>query len=80
MSEAEGTPLLTIRVSRDGGKTYETTAVVHSGDKLSPLEVSTWPPCRCPLHRTEREREEAKAAEMLAAVRARNRWSRTRPA
>ncbi len=42
-------PLLTLRVSRDGGRTWGTrTAVWSSRDDLPPTLSTAWPPCRCP--------------------------------
>ncbi|OEJ95871.1 hypothetical protein J116_016695 [Streptomyces thermolilacinus SPC6] len=41
-------PLLTLRVSRDGGRTWGERTVVHSRDRLPPLHTSVWPPCACP--------------------------------
>ncbi|CAL9294385.1 hypothetical protein [Streptomyces sp. NPDC095602] len=41
-------PLLTLRVSRDGGRTWGDRTVVHSRDRLAPLHTSVWPPCACP--------------------------------
>ncbi|GAA0914927.1 hypothetical protein [Streptomyces thermoalcalitolerans] len=47
-----GRPLMTIRVSLDGGKTWGPVKVYKSSDRLAPMEVtSAWPPCRCPYHR-----------------------------
>lgn len=43
--------LLTLRVSRDGGRTWETRREIHSTDPLAPLMTSMWPPCQCPRHR-----------------------------
>ncbi|ADI10664.1 hypothetical protein SBI_07544 [Streptomyces bingchenggensis BCW-1] len=40
--------MMTLRVSRDGGKTYGPTRVIRSTDPLRPLETSVWPPCQCP--------------------------------
>ncbi len=39
--------MMTLRVSRDGGKTYGPVRVVRSTEPLSPVETSAWPPCRC---------------------------------
>ncbi|MFH8797676.1 hypothetical protein [Streptomyces sp. NPDC017941] len=56
----EGASLLTLRVSRDGGRTYDGPGVLvvpHQGaaedtDPLAELLADRgWPPCRCPLHR-----------------------------
>lgn len=43
-----GRPLLTLRVSRDGGRTWGARTVVHREADLTPLRSSVWPPCRCP--------------------------------
>lgn len=50
-------PLMTIRVSRDGGRTWERPLRIHRSDNLQPLRSSVWPPCECHrcmpgLHRT----------------------------
>ncbi|MFJ1709211.1 hypothetical protein [Kitasatospora sp. NPDC088346] len=42
---------LTIRVSRDGGRTYETTVRVRAEERLWPWRLGNWPECRCPQHR-----------------------------
>lgn len=39
--------LLTVRVSRDSGKTWEPKREVRSGDKPDPLISSAWPLCEC---------------------------------
>lgn len=39
--------MMTLRVSRDSGKTYGPTRVVRSTEPLMPLETSVWPPCEC---------------------------------
>jgi hypothetical protein len=44
----KGRAMMTIRVSRDGGKTYGPTRVVRSTGPLAPRETSVWPPCQCP--------------------------------
>jgi hypothetical protein len=47
------TPRMTLRVSRDGGRTWSRRRTVRA-DKRAPLEVSSvWPPCQCPRHREE---------------------------
>lgn len=43
-------PMLTLRVSRDGGRTYGPARVIPAGADLEPLLSSQWPPCRCPRH------------------------------
>lgn len=67
----ERRPLLTLRVSKDSGKTWEPEKVFTPDDDLAPLTSTTWPPCRCPIHREADDR-------LLAAVRAANRRSRDR--
>lgn len=42
---------MTIRVSRDSGRTYGPTTKVRTGDDVPPPMTSTWPPCECPRHR-----------------------------
>ncbi|SEB81216.1 hypothetical protein SAMN04490356_1772 [Streptomyces melanosporofaciens] len=42
-----GRTMMTLRVSRDSGKTYGPTRVVRSTEPLMPLETSAWPPCEC---------------------------------
>ncbi|AEM86781.1 hypothetical protein Strvi_7428 [Streptomyces violaceusniger Tu 4113] len=44
----KGRPMMTLRVSRDSGKTYGPTRVIRSTEPLMPLETSVWPPCQCP--------------------------------
>ncbi|URM91065.1 hypothetical protein LUW75_14915 [Streptomyces sp. MRC013] len=46
--DGEGRPVLTLRVSRDGGRTWGERTVVRSREKLAPPHSSVWPPCRCP--------------------------------
>ena len=46
-------PLMTIRVSRDGGRTWSPTRRVLPGTPLSPLESMAWPPCACARCRPE---------------------------
>ena len=41
-------PRLTLRVSRDGGRTFGPVRVVTARDCQEPLLLSTWPPCECP--------------------------------
>ncbi|MFD8954609.1 hypothetical protein ACFV0B_37785 [Streptomyces xanthophaeus] len=43
-------PMLTIRVSRDGGRTYGPARVIPAGSDLEPLLTMQWPPCQCPQH------------------------------
>jgi hypothetical protein len=54
----EGASVLTIRVSRDGGRTYSTAAALAAphddaatADPLAQLLAAPWPPCQCPTHR-----------------------------
>ncbi|UUS31519.1 MULTISPECIES: hypothetical protein [Streptomyces] len=46
--EAGAPPLLTLRVSRDGGRTWSAPRVYRATDRLPPLMSGVWPPCRCP--------------------------------
>ncbi|WP_328831327.1 hypothetical protein OHT77_28795 [Streptomyces sp. NBC_00252] len=42
-------PLMTMRISRDSGRSWEPERAVFDGDvDLAPLATSEWPPCRCP--------------------------------
>lgn len=41
-------PLMTIRVSRDSGHTWEPERAIFSADGLAPLVTMEWPPCKCP--------------------------------
>lgn len=47
-------PLMTLRVSRDGGRSWSPVRKVWPDDcHASPLSLSDcWPPCACPRHRT----------------------------
>ncbi len=52
----EGASLITVRVSRDGGSTYDrpdVRVVPHQWkpDLYTQLLGSRWSPCRCPRHR-----------------------------
>ncbi|OSZ59700.1 hypothetical protein OQI_14720 [Streptomyces pharetrae CZA14] len=40
-------PLMTTRVSRDSGRTWEPERAVLASDDLAPLMTSAWPPCKC---------------------------------
>lgn len=40
-------PLLTLRVSRDSGQTWESERNVFATDDLPPLMTNQWPPCEC---------------------------------
>lgn len=42
-------PLMTMRVSRDSGKTWEPEQTVSTADDLQPLITLAWPPCQCTL-------------------------------
>ncbi|MEE4594483.1 hypothetical protein V2J94_21790 [Streptomyces sp. DSM 41524] len=44
----KGRAMMTMRVSRDSGKTYGPMRVVKTTEPLRPIETSVWPPCRCP--------------------------------
>lgn len=41
-------PLMTTRVSRDSGQTWEPERAVFTTDDLGPLISAEWPPCKCP--------------------------------
>ncbi|MET7738356.1 hypothetical protein ABZT02_44880 [Streptomyces sp. NPDC005402] len=52
----EGASVITIRVSRDNGRTYIETAALAApheapADPLAELLAAPWPPCQCPAHR-----------------------------
>ncbi|MFJ4584399.1 hypothetical protein [Streptomyces echinatus] len=38
---------MTIRVSRDSGKTWGPETVVRATEDLPPLITGEWPPCQC---------------------------------
>ncbi|WP_406459650.1 hypothetical protein OH768_33180 [Streptomyces sp. NBC_01622] len=40
-------PLMTLRVSRDSGRSWELARAVFGADDLAPLVTSEWPPCQC---------------------------------
>lgn len=42
--------MLTIRVSRDGGRTYGPPVEVDPDRDCTPEITSQWPLCRCPRH------------------------------
>ncbi|MFD5573964.1 hypothetical protein [Streptomyces cadmiisoli] len=48
-------PLLTLQVSRDGGRIWDDTQTISSGDSLDPLSDAAWPPCQCPRCRAEEQ-------------------------
>ncbi|MFE9664268.1 hypothetical protein [Streptomyces sp. NPDC005955] len=41
-------PLLTLRVSRDGGRTWGDPQGVYASTKPAPILTSVWPTCACP--------------------------------
>ncbi|MGW2582595.1 exo-alpha-sialidase [Streptomyces virginiae] len=43
-------PVLVIRVSRDGGRTYGPPVTVDPDRDVVPEITSKWPPCRCVIH------------------------------
>lgn len=40
-------PLMTMRVSRDSGRTWGPEQIVFTTDDLPALLTADWPPCRC---------------------------------
>lgn len=54
-SKSPDHPLLTMRVSRDGGRTWAATREIWPKDCGVPLASSVWPPCLCPRHRNGSE-------------------------
>lgn len=51
-NEPPDRPLMTMRVSRDGGRTWSPVREIRPDDcDLHPWEAIVWPPCACPLHR-----------------------------
>ncbi|GAA3125241.1 hypothetical protein GCM10010521_09960 [Streptomyces rameus] len=40
-------PLMTLRVSRDSGRTWGSEQAVFGTDDLPPLMTEAWPPCEC---------------------------------
>ena len=46
-------PLMTIRVSRDGGRTWSPTRRFLAGTAPPPLSSMAWPPCACARCRAE---------------------------
>lgn len=42
---------MTVRVSRDDGRTFGRQVVCSTGtgSKPNPMATAVWPPCRCPL-------------------------------
>jgi hypothetical protein len=55
-ADGDDVPLMTLRVSHDGGRTFGPVRVFRSGDHLPPLHSSQWPPCQCPRHRDKEAR------------------------
>lgn len=51
----EDQPLMTIRVSRDGGRTWSATRRFLPNSPLPPLDSMVWPPCACARCRAEAE-------------------------
>lgn len=49
-SEPPTNPLMTLRVSRDSGRTWTDRREIRPED-CAPLTSSVWPPCLCPRHR-----------------------------
>jgi hypothetical protein len=39
--------LMTMRVSRDSGQSWEPERAIFATDDLAPLTTVEWPPCRC---------------------------------
>lgn len=48
---ADGPPRMTMRVSRDGGRTYGPQMEVRTGEVPVPMYTQQYPPCQCPQHR-----------------------------
>ncbi|WP_281209161.1 hypothetical protein [Streptomyces sp. Isolate_45] len=46
-------PRMTIRVSRDGGRTYGPAVESRAGAGSTPMYSIQFPPCQCPRHRTD---------------------------
>jgi predicted Zn-ribbon and HTH transcriptional regulator len=47
---------MTLRVSRDSGRTYGAPLVYRADSRtppLEPLQSSVWPPCSCPRCKSE---------------------------
>ncbi|AZQ35868.1 hypothetical protein EJ357_22240 [Streptomyces cyaneochromogenes] len=40
-------PLMTLRVSRDSGQTWQSERAVFATADLPPLTTTAWPPCQC---------------------------------
>ncbi|WKU48398.1 hypothetical protein Q3V23_32420 [Streptomyces sp. VNUA116] len=59
-------PLMTLRVSRDSGRTYEPTRAVRTGDPVVILENPVrYPPCECPRCAPERQASRSISARSL---------------
>jgi hypothetical protein len=55
-SEPAEPSVMTIRVSRDSGRTWGPTREIRTKEGRTPLSfTSAWPPCACPIHRTGME-------------------------
>ncbi|MFH9426407.1 hypothetical protein [Streptomyces sp. NPDC017529] len=48
-------PRMTLRVSRDSGRTYGEQINVYTGDAPPPENPVVWPLCQCPKHRENEE-------------------------
>jgi hypothetical protein len=48
VEEEPARPLLTLRVSRDSGRTWEPERCFYTRDCDPPLLSGTYPPCECP--------------------------------
>lgn len=46
-------PLLTLRVSRDSGRTWGPLQTIRADVARHPDISSRWPPCQCPRHRDQ---------------------------
>lgn len=51
-SKSADRPLMTMRVSRDSGRTWTDRREIWPDKSLAPAMSSVWPPCNCPRHRT----------------------------
>lgn len=56
-SEPPEQPLMTIRISRDNGRTWGPVREYREAEcpLPFPFSLSAWPPCQCPRHRTRME-------------------------
>ncbi|PJF01628.1 hypothetical protein CUT44_02735 [Streptomyces carminius] len=48
---------MTLRVSRDGGRTWGPVTVVRSGGGVPALDTMAYPPCACPRCAPDRARD-----------------------